>query len=231
MLAHGLRWCCWSNQWIPQVCCSTFSIICFHNLSYSPIFAKMCPYWLKPVLDWRTIGIQYPPQSHRFSNQVACLASAAHASRLWYCPAKAIYATRFYSGSMVLYGILWYSIVILQLFHGTLWWFYSEFMMIWYIWWAWPTKNKRTCWIVWGYTDAQGSWIGIFPYIFGCQMTVVWSSLMGIVIGYCILPTLWSGCLRKRGVHPQLTANLMGKMMIYELQLCILWDTLCSNKR
>ena len=55
--------------------------------------------------------------------------------------------------------ILWYLMVILQLFHGTLWRFYSEFMMIW---WAWPTKNKRTCWIVWGYTDAQWSWIGDF---------------------------------------------------------------------
>lgn len=187
----------------------------FHNmLSYSPIFAKM---WLKPVLDWRTIGIQYPPQSHRFSNQVACLASAAHASRLWYCPAKAIYLTMMYFTVILqwFYGTSWW-------FYGTWWWFYSCFMVLYddftvNLWWFDGLDQQKI-------KEHAGLYGDIlmpsdpesgFCHIFGCfQMTVVWSSLMGIAIGYCIIPTIWSGCLRKRGVHPQLTAILMGKMMI-----------------
>ena len=128
-----LRWCCWSNQWIPQVCCSTFSTICFifSNLCEDvPVLTEARP-WLKNYRD------PIPTQSHRFSNQVACLASAAHASRLWYCPARQStwqWCTLrwFYSGSMVLYGdfmvldgdftvVSWYLMTILQ-------WIYDDLM-------------------------------------------------------------------------------------------------------
>ena len=151
-------------------------------LSYSPIFAKM---WLKPVLDWRTIGIQYPPQSHRFSNQVACLASAAHASRLWYCPAKAIYLTMMYFTVILqwFYGTSWW-------FYGTWWWFYSCFMVLYddftvNLWWFDGLDQQKI-------KEHAGLYGDIlmpsdpesgFCHIFGCfQMTVVWSSLMGIAI-------------------------------------------------
>jgi hypothetical protein len=148
---------------------------------------------------------------------VACLASAAHASRLWYCPAKAIYLTMMYFTVILqwFYGTSWW-------FYGTWWWFYSCFMVLYddftvNLWWFDGLDQQKI-------KEHAGLYGDIlmpsdpesgFCHIFGCfQMTVVWSSLMGIAIGYCIIPTIWSGCLRKRGVHPQLAAILMGKMMI-----------------